>query len=76
VAICDRILLSEVFVVKWKHVPMRINREAIIAGAIFLEDIERSNLFDIPIYACAIGIVYQWHIRLFNCGELNTNPNR
>jgi hypothetical protein len=49
VAICDRIILGEVFVVKWKHVSMRINREAIIAGAIFLEDIERSNLFDIPI---------------------------
>ena len=72
----DRILFVEVIVVKWKHVPMCINREVIIAGTIFLEDIERSNLFDILAYACAIGIVYQLHIRLFHCGELNADTHR
>jgi hypothetical protein len=76
VAICDCVLLGEIFVVKWKHIPMRINREAIVAGAILLEDIEGSCLFEIPIYAYAIGIVYQLHIRLFHCGELNADTHR
>ena len=74
--ICDRILLREVFVVKWKHVSMGIYCDTITAGAISLEDIERSYLFDVSIYSCAIGIVYQVLIRLFHSGELNTYPHR
>src|SRR3712207_6776824 len=74
--ICDRILFVEVIVVKWKHVPMCINCDTIIAGATFLEDVEGPYLFDICLYACSIGIMYQLHIRFFQCGELYIDTHR
>jgi hypothetical protein len=72
----DRILFVEVIVVKWKHVTMCINCDITIAGAIFLEDVEGSYLFEICLYACSIGIMYQLHIGFFHCGELYIDSHR